>query len=53
MLKAQSRTGDVPETFHLEKDEIFYFTYGVGEGGKTADGHRRDVNYLIFIVILL
>ena len=23
------RTGDVPETFHLEKDEIFfYFTYG-------------------------
>ena len=40
------RTGDVPETFQLEKDEIFYFTYGVGLGGKTKDGHRRvDVNY--------
>lgn len=40
------RTGDVPETFHLEKDEIFYFTYGVGKGGTTSDGHRRvDVNY--------
>lgn len=40
------RTGDVPETFHLEKDEIFYFTYGEGEGGKNSDGHRRvDVNY--------
>ena len=40
------RTGDVPETFQLEKDEIFYFTYGLGLGGKTKDGHRRvDVNY--------
>ncbi|MAV39091.1 MAG: pyruvate kinase [Puniceicoccaceae bacterium] len=40
------RTGDVPETFHLEKDEIFYFTYGEGEGGKNSSGHRRvDVNY--------
>ena len=40
------RTGDVPETFHLEKDEIFYFTYGEGEGGRKEDGHRRvDVNY--------
>lgn len=40
------RTGDVPETFHLEKDEIFYFTYGEGEGGRKGDGHRRvDVNY--------
>tara|TARA_B100000035_G_scaffold6324_1_gene5546 strand:- start:1100 stop:2527 length:1428 start_codon:yes stop_codon:yes gene_type:complete len=40
------RTGDVPETFHLEKDEIFYFTYGEGEGSRNGDGHRRvDVNY--------
>ena len=40
------RTGDVPETFHLEKGEIFYFTYGEGEGGRKVDGHRRvDVNY--------
>ncbi len=40
------RTGDVPETFHLEKDEIFDFTFGEGLGGRTADGVRRvDVNY--------
>lgn len=40
------RTGDVPETFELEKDEIFEFTYGQGVGGQTADGIRRvDVNY--------
>jgi pyruvate kinase len=40
------RTGDVPETFELVKDEIFEFTYGEGIGGVTADGVRRvDVNY--------
>ena len=40
------RTGDVPEKFDLEKNEIFYFTYGIGLGGKNKDGHRRvDVNY--------
>lgn len=40
------RTGDVPDTFELEKDEIFEFTYGEGIGGNTSDGVRRvDVNY--------
>jgi pyruvate kinase len=40
------RTGDVPETFELKQDEIFYFTYGLGIGGNTEDGCRRvDVNY--------
>jgi pyruvate kinase len=40
------RTGDVPEVFELEKDEVFDFTYGEGIGGKTEDGIRRiDVNY--------
>ena len=40
------RTGDVPETFHLEKDETFDFTFGEGVGGKGTDGVRRvDVNY--------
>ncbi len=40
------RTGDVPETYNLEKNEIFYFTYGEGIGNSTSDGYRRvDVNY--------
>jgi len=40
------RTGDVPETFELEKDETFEFTYGQGIGGVSEDGIRRvDVNY--------
>jgi pyruvate kinase len=40
------RTGDVPETFSLEKGEIFDFTYGLGIGGTDAAGNRRvDVNY--------
>jgi pyruvate kinase len=40
------RTGDVPEVFELEKDEVFDFTYGEGIGGRTEDGIRRvDVNY--------
>lgn len=40
------RTGDVPETFALEKGEIFDFTYGLGIGGTDAAGNRRvDVNY--------
>ena len=40
------RTGDLPDTFNLKENEIFYFTYGKGIGGETTDGHRRvDVNY--------
>jgi pyruvate kinase len=40
------RTGDVPETFELEKDEVFEFTYGEGIGGLSKGGVRRvDVNY--------
>jgi pyruvate kinase len=40
------RTGDVPETFELEKDEIFVFTHGEGLGGTNDEGLRRvDVNY--------
>jgi pyruvate kinase len=40
------RTGDVEETFQLEENEIFYFTYGTGLGGTMPDGNRRvDVNY--------
>lgn len=40
------RTGDVPETFELKKDEIFEFTYGEGVGGQNEEGIRRvDVNY--------
>ena len=40
------RTGDVPETFQLKKDETFDFTFGEGLGGKGSDGIRRvDVNY--------
>ncbi|ADE55227.1 pyruvate kinase [Coraliomargarita akajimensis] len=40
------RTGDVPETFELEKGETFDFTYGLGIGGVSEDGVRRvDVNY--------
>ena len=40
------RTGDVPETFELEKGEHFDFTYGVGLGDIGEDGIRRvDVNY--------
>jgi len=43
------RTGDVPETFHLEKGETFDFTYGEGLGDAAADGIRRvDVNYPSF-----
>lgn len=40
------RTGDVPETFELEKDETFDFTFEQGLGGIGEDGIRRvDVNY--------
>ena len=40
------RTGDVPETFELVKDELFEFTYGQGIGSTGDDGVRRvDVNY--------
>ena len=40
------RTGDVPETFELEQDEIFEFTYAEGMGGVSEEGIRRvDVNY--------
>jgi len=40
------RTGDVPETFELEKGETFDFTYAEGIGGTGEDGVRRvDVNY--------
>lgn len=40
------RTGDVPETFELEKGEIIDFTYGEGIGGLNEDGMRRvDINY--------
>lgn len=40
------RTGDVPETFELEKGETIDFTYGEGLGGLSEDGIRRvDVNY--------
>lgn len=40
------RTADVPETYILEKDEIFDFTYGQGIGSTGEDGIRRvDVNY--------
>jgi pyruvate kinase len=40
------RTGDVPETFELEKGETFDFTFGEGIGGVGEDGIRRvDVNY--------
>ena len=40
------RTGDVPETFELEQDEIFEFTSAQGIGGVTEEGIRRvDVNY--------
>ncbi len=40
------RTGDVPETFVLEKGENFDFTFGEGIGGTGEDGVRRvDVNY--------
>jgi pyruvate kinase len=40
------RTGDVPETFELEKGETIDFTYGEGLGGLGEDGIRRvDVNY--------
>jgi pyruvate kinase len=43
------RTGDVPETFELEQDEIFEFTSAEGIGGVTEEGIRRvDVNYLGF-----
>ncbi|MCH2074438.1 MAG: pyruvate kinase [Puniceicoccaceae bacterium] len=40
------RTGEVPETFELEQDEIFEFTSAQGIGGVTEEGIRRvDVNY--------
>lgn len=40
------RTGDVPETFELEKGDLFEFTYGEGIGGVSEKGVRRvDVNY--------
>jgi len=40
------RTGDVPETFELEKGETFDFTFGQGLGGVGEDGIRRvDINY--------
>ncbi|CAA6676601.1 MULTISPECIES: pyruvate kinase [unclassified Lentimonas] len=40
------RTGDVPETFELQKGEIIDFTYGEGIGGVGEDGIRRvDINY--------
>lgn len=40
------RTGDVPETYELEKGERIDFTYGIGIGGVGEDGVRRvDVNY--------
>ncbi|MFQ3223814.1 MAG: pyruvate kinase [Lentimonas sp.] len=40
------RTGDVPETFELEKGETIDFTYGKGLGGLGEDGIRRvDINY--------
>ncbi len=40
------RTRDVPETFELERGEIFDFTYGEGLGGIGESGVRRvDVNY--------
>lgn len=40
------RTGDVPETFELEKGDLFEFTYGEGIGSVGEDGVRRvDVNY--------
>ena len=43
------RTGDVPETFELEQDEIFEFTSAQGIGGVTEEGIRRvDVNYPSF-----
>ncbi|HKK17538.1 MAG TPA: pyruvate kinase [Opitutales bacterium] len=43
------RTGDVPETFHLEKGELFDFTFKQGIGGVGDDGIRRvDVNYPSF-----
>ena len=43
------RTGEVPETFELEQDEIFEFTSAKGIGGVTEEGIRRvDVNYPSF-----
>ena len=43
------RTGEVPETFELEQDEIFEFTCAQGIGGVTEEGIRRvDVNYPSF-----
>lgn len=43
------RTGDVPETFHLEEGELFDFTFGKGLGGTGVGGIRRvDVNYPSF-----
>lgn len=40
------RTGDVPETFELEKGDLLEFTYGEGIGSTSSDGVRRvDVNY--------
>jgi len=40
------RTGDVPETFELEKGEIIDFTFGQGIGSLGEDGVRRvDLNY--------
>ena len=43
------RTGEVPETFELEQDEIFEFTCAQGIGGVTNEGIRRvDVNYPSF-----
>ena len=43
------RTGEVPETFELEQDEIFEFTSAQGIGGVTEEGIRRvDVNYPSF-----
>ena len=40
------RTGDVPETFELEKGEKINFTFGKGIGSLGEDGLRRvDLNY--------
>ena len=42
------RTGEVPETFELEQDEIFEFTSAQGIGGVTKKAYAVDVNYPVF-----
>lgn len=40
------RTGDVPETFELQKGDLLEFTYGEGIGSVDEGGvYRVDVNY--------